>query len=132
MTYQWFLTEDKLVSNGLVLDLYEFMNRHHDCTYDSFRRWLALLMGYNWPVKNFPTSKALRQSVIRLFSRLTKLKKEHNSQVKDALIRGFLCESYCLPKFMVHGKLHTSSSSNSSSSCHELESENKILKSQNA
>ena len=33
---------------------------------------------------------------------------------------------------MVHGKLHTSSSSNSSSSCHELESENEILKSQNA
>ena len=63
------------VSNGLVLDLHEFMNRHHDCTYDSFRRWLALLMGYNWPNKNFPTSKALRQSVIRLFSRLTKLKK---------------------------------------------------------
>ena len=52
--------------------------------------------------------------------------------MKHALIRGFLYESYCLPKFMVHGKLHTSSSSNSSSSCHELESENEILKSQNA
>jgi len=63
------------VTNGLVLDLYEFMNRHSGCTLDSFRRWLALLMGYNWPVIHFQTSKSLRQSVIRLSSRLPKLKK---------------------------------------------------------
>ena len=78
------------VTNGLVLDLYEFMNKHCSCNYDSFRRWLALLMGYEWPVKTFPTSKSLRKSVIRLSSRLTKIKKERNSQVKDALIKGFL------------------------------------------
>jgi len=27
---------------------------------------------------------------------------EHNSQMKDALIKGFLYESYCLPKYMIH------------------------------
>ena len=126
------------VTNGLVLDLYEFMNRHSGCTFDSFRRWLALLMGCNWPVIHFPTSKSLRQSVIRLSSRLTKLKKEHNSQVKDALIKGFLYENYCQPKYMIHGKLHTLSSSSTndisnstSSSCSELESDNELLKSKN-
>ncbi|XP_065887842.1 uncharacterized protein [Dysidea avara] len=124
------------VTNGLVLDLYEFMNKHRSRNYDSFRRWLALLMGYEWPVKTFPTSKSLRQSVIRLSSRLTKIKKERNSQVKDALIKGFLCESYCLPKYMIHGKLHTLSSSSSnanssstSHSCSELiETDSKIIK----
>ena len=61
------------VTNGPILDLHEFMNRHRHCgcTFDSFRRWLALLMGYEWPVIHFPTSKSLRQNVIHLSSRLS-------------------------------------------------------------
>ena len=39
-------------------------------------------MGYKWPIAEFPTAKALRQSVIRLSSRLTKFRKESNSVVK--------------------------------------------------
>ena len=88
-------------------------------------------MGYKWPVNKFPSAKALRQSVIHLFSRLTKFRKEPNSAVKDALIKSFLAEGYSLPKYLVRGKL--SSSSNSSSSCNccqDLESENEILLSQ--
>jgi len=138
------LTSDMLLSDNLSItatdvtnDLYEFVNRHSGCTLDSFRRWLALLIGYNWPVIHFPTSKSLTQNVIRLSSRLTNLKKEHNSQVKDALIKVY--ENYCLPKYMIHGKLHTLSSSSTndisnstSSSCSELASDNELLKSKNA
>ena len=54
----------------------------------------AILMGYKWPVNKFPSTKALRQSVIRLSSRLTKFRKEPNSTVKDALIKSFLAEGY--------------------------------------
>jgi len=58
--------------------------------------------------------------------------------VKDALIKGFLYENYCQPKYMIHGKLHTLSSSSTndisnstSSSCSELASDNELLKSKN-
>ena len=88
-------------------------------------------MGYKRPVNKFPSAKALRQSVIRLSSRLTKFRKEPNSAVKDALIKSFLAEDYSLSKYLVRGKL--SSSSNSSSSCtccQDLESEKEILLSQ--
>ena len=58
------------VSNGVILDLYYFLCKHPQCTYHSFRRWVAILMGYEWPIDEFPTAKAFRQSVIRLSSRL--------------------------------------------------------------
>ena len=78
------------VSNGVILYLYRFLCKHPQCTFQSFRRWVAILMGYKWPIFEFPTAKALRQSVIRLSNRLTKFRKEPNSVVKDALIKSFL------------------------------------------
>ena len=108
------------VSNGVALDLYHFLCKHPRCTFHSFRRWMAILMGHKWPIDKFPSAKALRQSVIRLSNRLTRFRKEPNSVVKDALLKSFFSEAYTLPKH-VDGK-----SSNSS-----LESENELLKSRN-
>ena len=80
----------------------------------------------------FPTAKALRQSVIRLSSRLTKFRKESNSVVKDALIKSFLAEKFSLPKYMAYGKLCNSSTSSSSCDCCQgIQSENEALKSHN-
>ena len=121
------------VSNGMILDLYHFLYKHPQCTFQSFRRWVAILMGYKWPIIEFPTAKALRQSVIRLSSRLTKFRKEPNSVVKDALIKSFFAEKYCLPKYVVRGKLCSSSTSSSSCDyCEDIQSENESLKSHNA
>jgi len=107
------------VSNGVALDLYHFLCKHPQCTFHSFRRWMAILMG-KWPIDKFPSTKALRQSVIRLSKRLTKFRKEPNSIVKAALIKSFFSEIYTLPKYV------DVKSSNSS-----LESENELLKSHN-
>ena len=121
------------VSNGVMLDLYHFLCKHPQCTFQSFRRWVAILMGYKWPIVEFPTAKALRQSVIRLSNRLTKFRKEPNSVVKDALIKSFFCRKICLPKYVVHGKLCSSSTSSSSCDyCEDIQSENESLKSHNA
>ena len=85
-------------------------------------------MGYKWPANKFPSAKALRQSVIRLSSRLTKFRKNQNSIMKDVLLKSFLTESYSLPKYLVHGKLSSSSSSSSSCvCCQDLESEKDLL-----
>ena len=120
------------VSNGVILDLYHFLCKHPQCTFQSFRRWVAILMGYKWPIIEFPTAKALRQSVIRLSNRLTKFRKEPNSVVKDALIKSFFAEKYCLPKYVVRGKLCSSTSSSSCDYCEDIQSENESLKSHNA
>ena len=119
------------VTNGVALDLYRFLCKHPQCTFHSFRRWVAILMGYKWPANKFPSAKALRQSVIRLSSRLTKFRKEPNSVVKDALIKSFLTESYSLPKYLVHGKSSSSTSSSSCICCQNLESEKELLMSRN-
>ena len=74
--------------------------------------WVAALLGENWLKDHPPTVKALRQSVIRL----TRFKKERNSEVKEALIASFLNEQYCLPKiFTSQGKIVRCTSSSSSS-----------------
>ncbi len=81
------------------------MSKNEQCTYYTFKNWMVSLCGsvYMWPLKNPPTVKALRQSVIRLSSRL---RKERNSDSKDSLIGSFLEEEYCLPKvFVSRGKL---------------------------
>ena len=37
------------VTNSVALDLYHFQSTFH-----SFRRWMAILIGYKWPVNKFP------------------------------------------------------------------------------
>ena len=104
------------VTNGIVLEMHRFMNMNSTCTYHTFWQWLASLLGDNWPQTDFPTIKAVRQSVVRLSYKFNKLKKMPCSEIKDATISSFLDEPYCLPRlFRSHGKLVTLSSSPSSS-----------------
>ena len=117
------------VTNEVIIELYHFMNRNPTCTYHTLWRWLASLLGDRWPQNDFPTVKAVRQSVIRLISKLSKTKKMPYSKERTALLSIFLREPYCLPKiFQSRGKLITPSSS-SASSCSSAE--NEILKSVN-
>ncbi len=114
---------DIKLTNGLVLDLNDFMNKKEDCTYDTFKTWVATLLGKDWPEDHPPSVKALRQSVIRLSNRLTKIKKERNSEAKDALIAGFLDEEYCLPRVLTSHDKPVSMSSSSSSTSPDWEKE---------
>ena len=81
------------VTNGLILDLHCFMKKNGNCTYDTFKCWVAMLCGKNWPEDQPPSTKAIRQGVVRLASKLTKLRKEHRSDSKEATIADFLEES---------------------------------------
>lgn len=121
----------KVVTNENVIELHKFMDRHPACTYYTLWRWIASLLGDKWPQSDFPTIKAVRQSVIRLNSKLSKLKKIPRSQEKDCSLSMFLNGPYCLPKVFVshHGKIITPSSS-SSSSC-SSSTENEVLRSVN-
>ena len=95
------------LTNGIVLDLHYFMSKSPTYTYHSLKNWMAALLATKWPkvTQDQPTVKALRQSVLRLSNRLARFKKEHNSEVKAALIASFLDENYCLPSvFLSRGK----------------------------
>ena len=92
-----------VITNGVVLELYDFMCRHRECTYLSLTRWLSCLYGDNWP-KESPTVKAITQSVKRLSARKDKMKRLPNSIEKDDKMRGFWDEEYTLPTvFKVKG-----------------------------
>ena len=65
------------------------------------------LFGKNFQEKDFPSAKAIRQNILRLCGRLSKLKKEKNCSSKDEKIQRFLQEEYCLPQvFISSGKVH--------------------------
>ena len=74
--------KDVRLTNGIVLDLHNFMNETKNCTYFTYKNWIAAMLGSKWPVKDPPTIKALRQSVIRLSSKSSKLRKVHKSEEK--------------------------------------------------
>ena len=76
------LTSVAVITNGVVLDLYDFMCRHCECTYRSLTQWLSCLYGDKWP-KESPTVKSITQSVKRLSARKDKIKKLPNSTEKD-------------------------------------------------
>ena len=96
-----------MVTNEMVLNLYAIMNRNPEYTYCTLRQWLLVLFGEKCPKKYFPSAKAIRQSVLRLYARLSKLKKERNCPSKDEKIQNFLQEEYCLPQvFISKGKVH--------------------------
>ena len=78
------------------------MSKSPTYTYLSLKNWIA---ASKWPAQNQPMVKALRPSVLCLSSRLAKFRKEHNSEVKAALIASFLDKDYCLPSvFLSDGK----------------------------
>ena len=119
------------ITNEIVLELYHFMNGNKLCTYYTLWQWLASLFGDYWPKDNFPTVKAVRQSVLRLVAKLTKLKKLPSCEDKATQISSFLREVYSLPSiFVVKQNQVVKLASGSSSSCSSC-AENEILKSVN-
>ena len=104
---------DLHVSNGLVLELYRFMNKHPQCSFYTLRTWISVFLGDGWPTEQVPTVKAICQSVIRLSEKLARLKKHPNWQVREGQASRFLDELYCLPK--VYGARETTTRHLSSS-----------------
>ena len=107
------LTKEKLLSltfgsstsvtNQVVLDLFHFMNRNPSCTYHTLSQWLSILFGERCPKEDFPTVKAIRQSVLRLCAKLCKLQKRHASESSKDVTTEFLQGEYCLPCVFVSG-----------------------------
>ena len=94
------------VTNELVLGLFHFLNQHPECTFLTLTQWLSCLFCEKWPSQTPPTVKSIRQSVVRLNARYSKLKKQRTSAGKHHLLSLFLGEEYSLPRvFMFKGKL---------------------------
>lgn len=43
------LTSVAVITKGVMLDLYDFMCRHCECTYRLLKQWLSRLCGDKWP-----------------------------------------------------------------------------------
>ena len=111
------------VTNKSMLELLDFLNRHSSCTCYTYWRWVSALLSRCKPKDKFPTIKSLRQSVLRLSSRLNKLKKMPSSDEKSRILTDFFNTEYDLPHvFAARGKVVVSHSSDESScsSCAEL------------
>lgn len=120
--------EEIQLTNRIILDLHFLMNKNENCTYQTFRNWIVALFGSQWPSHDPPTVKAIRQSVIRLSSRLTKLKKGRSTDEKEIVIARFLDDEYCLPNvYMSHGRVVKSSSPEPSSSLSSSSAEQENL-----
>ena len=92
------LPEVHIVSNGLILELLRFKDRHAQCTFKILYCWLQDLYGKNWPHESPPTSKAITKSVRRLMEIFQKLKKEKDCEDN---ISKFLKQEYALPKLQI-------------------------------
>jgi hypothetical protein len=55
------------------------------------------LYGSDWPEENFPTVSSVRQSILRLSEKFSKLKKLPAGMAKNADIFDFLNTAYVLP-----------------------------------
>ena len=99
-----------IITNEVVLDLSQFMNLNPECTYHTLSQWLSNLLGERCPKEEFPTVKAIRQSILRLHARLSKIKKGLNSQSREKKIADFFNEEYHLPVIFVdrRGNVHKS------------------------
>ena len=75
------------ITNEVVLDLFYFMNRSPECMYHTLSQWLSSLSGEWCPKEEFSTVKSICQSVLCLYSRLSRLKK---SQSRDQNVATFL------------------------------------------
>ena len=92
------LPETCLLTNGLVIELLRFKDEHAECTYRSMYNWVQDLYGRKWPIEAAPTLQAFTKSVERLKAKLSKFKKQHTRQEKNASVDYFLKEEYTLPE----------------------------------
>ena len=109
------------VTNELILELVKFKNKHSECTYKTFHRWLIDIYGERWPQPDSPTYQAITRSVERLNARLTKIKKQHSCGEKEEVLSSFMQEEFILPKLGFHkGKVvNYSPTTSKSASSHD-------------
>lgn len=91
------LPEVHTITNGLVLELIRFKERHPQCTFKVFYAWIKDLYGKKWPDEGAPTIQAITRSVARLTACFSKHKKQHGTPEKEANIADFLRQEYVLP-----------------------------------
>lgn len=89
------------VTNRTMLELHNFLNRNSSCTYYTYWQWTSSLLGSSRTTSNFPTIKSIRQSIVRLSSKLAKFKKLPNSDEKSSKLTEFFDLEYELPHVFV-------------------------------
>ena len=101
-----------MVTNEMVLNLHSIISHNSDYTYCTLRQWLLELFGKNFQEKDFPSAKAIRQNILRLCGRLSKLKKEKTAHLRMKKFRDFYrkniaCHKYSLvvEKFIKYPQL---------------------------
>ena len=123
------VTEDvrfpkSIVTNRNMLELHDFLDRNSSCSYYTYWRWASSLLRSSRSKNEFPTINSLRQSILRLSSKLAKLKKLPSSDEKLLKLAEFFEHEYELPNvFVARGRrvvVSTSSDESSCSSCADL------------
>ena len=99
------------------VELYMFSKSNPSCTYYTLWKWLACLFKDKWSEKSFPTIKSVRQSVLQIVFKVSKLRKMPTSAAKEAAIVNYLGEVYTLPKIFTSEILLQSCSLSTCSSC---------------
>ena len=74
MLFNDHLSKVQDVTNGLILELASFKDKHRDCTFNRFYKWVQDLFGTDWP-EQAPNQQAIKQSIKRLSARLSKTQK---------------------------------------------------------
>ena len=93
------------ITNGLVIEIFDYKDRHSELTDRLAYGWVRDMYGDSWPDIP-PTIQALKRSVIRLRGRLSTLKKQRNSAIKDTEIQKFLQSTFQLPSLALqHGRV---------------------------
>jgi hypothetical protein len=85
------------VTNQTMSELHNFLYRNPLCSYYTYWQWAFALLENSRPDNNFPTIKSIRQSIVRLSSKLTKLRKMPSSEEKCLKLAEFFNQEYELP-----------------------------------
>jgi hypothetical protein len=88
--------------NQTMLELHNFLNRNPSCTYYTYWQWAFA------PVDPIITlqqlNQTIRQSIVRLSSKLTKLRKMPSSEEKCLKLAEFFNQEYELPNVFKFGR----------------------------
>ena len=118
-----------VVTKKAILELHIFKKSSPSCTYYTLWKWIACLFKDKWSEDNFPTIKSIRQSVLQIARKVSKLQKLPASKAKDLSIANYLAEAYLLPKvFSSQPSSIVPQSSSTCSSCSEFETVKRVNK----
>ena len=87
-----------VITKEAILELYMFCKSNPSCTYYTLWKWLACLFKDKWSEESFPTIKSVRQSVLQIVFKVSKLRKMPTTAGKETAIVNYLGEVYTLLK----------------------------------